>query len=79
MIGDQPQYGKMKLLQLEEPDMFGEVYVILGGLHIFRGIGNLLHSSGWTSVLVHADIAPKVRQSPFHHALMYHGPVMLTR
>ncbi len=56
--GDKPLYARMKLLQLEEPNMFGEVCVTLGGLHIevavFRGIGNLLHTSGWTSALVDA-------------------------
>ncbi len=34
MIGDQPLYARMKLLQLEESDMFGEVFVMLGGPHI---------------------------------------------
>ncbi len=51
MIGDQPLYAQMTLLQL---NMFGEVFVMIGGLHIemavVRGIGNLLHSSGWANV-----------------------------
>ncbi len=41
MFGDHPLYAKMKLLQLEESDIFGEVCVMLGDLHIemtvFRG------------------------------------------
>ncbi len=69
MIDDQPLYAKMKVLQLGEPDMFGEVFMMLGGPHIkmavFRGICNLLHSSDWTSALVDACISNQGKPESF--------------
>ncbi len=69
MLCDQPLYAKMKLLQLEKPDMFREVFVMLRGLHIeiavFRGIGNLLHSADWTSALVDAGISNQGKADSF--------------
>ncbi len=61
--------------------MFGEVFVMHGGLHIemavFRGIGNLLHGSGWTSALIDAGIATHGKAESFllysHVTLTHHA------
>ncbi len=49
--------------------MFGEVYVMLGGLHIelavFRGVNNLLQGSGWIIALVDASITTQGKAESF--------------
>ena len=60
---DQPLYAIAKQVQWNRPDMFGEdqFVVMLGGLHIemasFKALGNWLDGSGWTDVLVQAEVA----------------------
>ena len=60
---DQPLYAIAKQVQWNWPDMFGEdqFVVMLGGLHIemasFKALGNWLDGSGWTDVLVQAEVA----------------------
>ena len=60
---DQPLYDIAKQVQWNWPDMFEEdqFVVMLGGLHIetasFKALGNWLDGSGWTDVLVQAEVA----------------------
>eukprot|EP00733_Pompholyxophrys_punicea_P000439 Pompholyxophrys_punicea_v1_NODE_121_length_3355_cov_8.294759.p1 type:complete len:312 gc:universal NODE_121_length_3355_cov_8.294759:1498-2433(+) len=60
---DQPLFALAKLVQWKHPDQFGEqnFVVSFGQLHIEAAllgvIGDLLEGSGWTNVLVNAEIA----------------------
>ena len=63
ITADQPIYAVLKQIQWQWPEQYGEnkFVIMFGGLHIemaaLKSIGTLLLSSGWTSVIVEADIA----------------------
>lgn len=67
MTVDQPLYALCKQIQLALPERFGEkkFFLLLGGLHIelatLRTVGQWLDGSGWTDVLVEADVTTSGR------------------
>lgn len=60
---DQPLFAIAKQIQWKLPNTHGEhkFVIMFGGLHIemaaFKALGTWLDGSGWTSVLVNADVA----------------------
>ncbi|VDI74380.1 Hypothetical predicted protein, partial [Mytilus galloprovincialis] len=59
---DQPLFTVAKLIQWNWPQIYGEDHFVMmfGGLHIemaaFKALGSWLEDSGWTSVLVNAQV-----------------------
>ena len=57
---DQPIYSQGKFLQWKYPDLFKNMILLLGGMHIekalWTAVGDLLESSGWCTVLTQAGI-----------------------
>ncbi len=78
---DQPLYALAKQTQWRWPDLYGEdrFVVVLGGLHIemalFKVLGGWLEGSGWTSVLVQANITTSGRAN----SMLEGGHVTRTR
>lgn len=68
---DQPRFAIGKYIQWAFPEKYEEDKVILmfGGLHIemaaFRVVGDWLQKSGWTNVLVNADVASPGKADSF--------------
>ena len=60
---DQPLFAIAKSVQWNWPDTHGESrhVVMLGGLHLemalWSTVGDILHGSGWTSVLTESEVA----------------------
>jgi len=71
---DQPLYAIAKQIQWCWSDTFGEqnFFLMLGGLHIEKAfmttIGDWLHGSGWTSVLVNANVTSSGKADAMLHA-----------
>ena len=63
VVADQPLYAELKYLQWALPDRYGDgkLVVLMGGLHIemslWNCIGDILENSGWTTVLVEAEVS----------------------
>ena len=62
IAADQPLYALAKQIQWHWPERYGEdkFLIMFGGLHIemaaLKSAGTLLRNSGWTGVLVEADV-----------------------
>ena len=60
---DKPLFALAKAIQWKWPDEYGKdkFVVMLGGLHLDRAmwstVGDLLDSSGWTTILTEAEVA----------------------
>ena len=71
ITGDQPVYAIAKQLQWRFPDQYGEdkLVVMMGGLHIemciLSMLGKWLTGSGWTEILVTADVCTSGRADSF--------------
>lgn len=63
IAADQPLYALAKQIQWAWPDIYGEDHFVImfGGLHIemviLKLLGDWLEDSGWTNILIQADIA----------------------
>lgn len=71
---DQPLYALAKTIQWNWPDEYGEekFVIMLGGLHIemvaWETIGDWLENTGWTALLVDADVASTGKADSFLQA-----------
>lgn len=61
MAVDQPLFAIAKQVQWKWPDLYGDMVIMFGGLHLemcaLKMLGEILKDSGWTMALTEAEVA----------------------
>ena len=72
MAVDQPLFAIAKQVQWKWPDLYGDMVIMFGGLHLemctLKMLGDVLKDSGWTIALTEAEVASAGTADSFIHA-----------